>query len=81
MASLRALAKKLQTALLMQGRRIAINQFQSYSEKQGTMNTKYVCSDKDSDGKYRPLFESWQLAEVVKFLAGELSSGGDSSCH
>lgn len=80
MPSLRALANKLQTALMMRGRRIAINQYQSYSEKQGRMVTKFVCSEKNEQGKYRAVFESWQLAEVVRFLAGELN-GGDDECN
>jgi len=77
MASLRALTLKLQTALIMQGRNISINQMQSYSERRERMVTKYVCNEKDASGKNRKLFESWQLADVVKFLAAELESGGE----
>ena len=50
---------------------------QSYSERQKRMVTKYVCNEKDASGKNRKLFESWQLADIVKFLAAELESGGE----
>lgn len=76
MASLRALASKLQTALIMKGRHISINQMQTYSERQERMVTKFVCNEKEN-GKNKKLFESWQLADVVKFLAAELESGGE----
>ena len=77
MPSLRAIANRMQTALAMRGRLISINQYQSFSEKAGRMVTKFVCSEKNEKGKYRTVFESWQLAEIVKFLAGELNGGGD----
>lgn len=77
MASLRALTSKLQTALMLQGRKITINQFQAYSEKQKRMVTKFVCNEKNQAGKYKMIFSSWQLADVVQFLANELNGGGD----
>ena len=49
---------------------------QTYSERQERMVTKFVCNEK-VNGKNKKLFESWQLADVVKFLAAELESGGE----
>ena len=76
MASLRALAGKLQSALMAKGRIIMMNQLQSYSETTGRVVTKFVISEK-LDGKYVKIFESWQLPEIVKFLAGEVNGGDD----
>ena len=42
MASLRALAHKLQTALLYNGIKIKINQMQTYSAKNDRMVKKYM---------------------------------------
>lgn len=81
MASLAKLARKLQTALCMQGRYIRINQYQHYSEKKERMVTKFVLSEKRIiDGKERPVtvLESYQMAEVVKTLAGMLDTGGEA---
>lgn len=79
MASLRQLAKKLQTALCQQGRYIKINQHQTYSEKQGRMVTKYVIQENrtTSTGKQKSftILETYQLADVVKKLAAIY--GGD----
>ena len=77
MASLRALTNKLQTALMFKGRKITVNQFQAYSEKQKRMVTKFVCNEKNQEGKYKTIFSSWQLADVVQFLVNELNGGGD----
>lgn len=77
--NLRALARKLQQAIaIKRNRRIAINQYQSYSTKAGRTVTKYVLSEYQADaktgnGKYITLLESWSLPEVVKFLAGILN--------
>lgn len=79
MASLRQLAKKLQTALCHRGRYIKINQHQAYSEKQGRMVTKYVIQENrtTSTGKQKSftILETYQLADVVKKLAAIY--GGD----
>ena len=81
MPNLRMLANKLQMALVQRGRRIAIQQFQTYSEKSGRMVTRYVCAEKRPNGKRRVLFESWQLAEVLQYLAEELNAGdGEDTC-
>lgn len=73
MASLRQLAKKLQTALCQKGRYIKINQHQTYSEKQGRMVTKYVVQENRTTltGKRKSftILETYQLADVVKELA------------
>ena len=51
-----------------------INQLQSYSEKAERMVNKYVIvqTEKQMDGRNKntTLLESYQLAEVVKLLAG-----------
>lgn len=75
MASLRKLAAKLQTAHALRGRRFFLNQFQSYSDITGRVVTKYVLTEQNATGKRIVVCESWQLADVVVFLAGEL--GGD----
>lgn len=77
---LNRLARRLQTALCMQGRHIRINQFQHYSEKKERMVTKYMLSEEkiNSDGKRCSVtvLETYQMAEVVKTLAGLLNTGG-----
>lgn len=79
---LNRLARRLQTALCMQGRYIRINQFQHYSEKKERMVTKYMLSEEkiNSDGKryYVAVLETYQMAEVVKALAGLLDTGGEA---
>ena len=79
---LNRLARRLQTALCMQGRHIRINQFQHYSEKKERMVTKYMLSEEkiNSDGKryYAAILETYQMAEVVKALAGLLDTGGEA---
>lgn len=78
MPNLHKLIRKIQAALLMKGRIININQFQSYSEKSGRMVTKFVLTEKNKGGKNIPLFESFCLPDVVKFLSG-LLHGGESA--
>ena len=75
MANLRRLTAKLQTAHAMRGRRFYLNQYQSYSEKTGRMVTKYVLTETNKKGKRVSVCESWQLADIVIFLADAL--GGD----
>lgn len=75
-----ALARKLQRALILQGRPIKINQTQVWFEETGRMVTKYTVSkpttDKKGKKKDQMLLESFRLDEVVKFLAS-LLDGGD----
>lgn len=73
-ASFRALVSRLQMALMAQGRIITMNQFQAYSETTGRVVTKFVISEKRAEN-YVKIFESWQLAEIVKFLAAEVNGG------
>lgn len=71
--NLRKLSNKLQTALCQKGRKIRINQFQSYSEKAGRMVTKFVLNEKktmrNGTEKTITILETYQLADVVKELA------------
>ena len=78
MASLRALAHKLQTALLYNGIKIKINQMQTYSEKNDRMVTKYMVYEYRHDEKPKnvTLLETYQIADVVKLLARLYSDGG-----
>lgn len=72
MANLRALAYKLQNALLANGVKIKINQMQAYSERIDRMVTKYVVYEYHPDEKPKnvTLLETYQIADVVKLLAG-----------
>lgn len=71
--NLKRLAYKLQTALCRAGRHIKINQYQSYSENAERMVTKYVLQENqiNTKGKSKSvtLMETYQIADVVKFLA------------
>ena len=71
--NLRRVAHRLQQALCTKGIRVKINQLQSYSEKAERMVNKYVIIQTeriDGRNKNTTLLESYQLAEVVKLLAG-----------
>lgn len=75
--NLRTVARKLQQAIAIRhNRRIAINQYQSYSAKAGRTVTKYIITEyvaRDGErGKYTTLFQSWSLPEIVKYLAALL---------
>ncbi|MBO7669725.1 MAG: hypothetical protein J6S60_03960 [Oscillospiraceae bacterium] len=70
MASLRALTSKLQLALAMRGRRIGISTHRVWSDRAGRMVTKYMLRE---DG--HTLLETWQLVDVVTYLAGQLDGG------
>ena len=71
--NLRALARKLQQAIaIKRNRRLSINQYQSYSTKAGRTVTKYVISEYDQ-GKYKTLYETWRLPDLVVFLASILN--------
>lgn len=65
---------KLQTALCAKGKLVRINQKQIWNEECGRMITKYLVLPEDA---YKPVFESFQPHEIVKFLAGMLG-GGDN---
>ena len=74
------LVRKLQRALIAQGKPIKINQTQIWFEETGRMVTKYTVSKPTTDEKGKKkdqmLLESFRLDEVVKFLAS-LLDGGD----
>lgn len=75
-----ALARKLQRALILQGRPIKINQTQVWIEDTKRMATKYTVKEQMTvKGKKKDeiLMDSCKLAEVVKYLA-DLLSGGES---
>lgn len=75
-----ALARKLQRALILQGRPIKINQTQVWIEDTKRMATKYTVKEQMTvKGKKKDeiLMDSYKLAEVVKYLA-DLLSGGES---
>lgn len=76
--NLRKTMYKLQMALCRQGRYIKINQMQAYSDKAERMVTKFVLSEKQDIGgrmKNVTLLETYQAAEVVKYLADEYGGG------
>lgn len=77
--NIKKMAYKLQLALCQKGKIIKINQHQNYSQKMGGMVTKYVLQEiiTTSKGKRKSvtIFGSYQMADVVKFLA-ELYGGG-----
>ena len=76
--NLKRLMYKLQTALLCKGVKVKINQYQSYSEQNKRMITKYVLTVPKQHGdkiKNEKLLESYRLSEVVQKLA-ELLRGG-----
>ena len=72
--NLRQLTRKLQQAIAIQrDRRISINQYQKYSTKAQRTVTKYVLTEYDAEKqKYKTLFSSWSMPEVVKYLANVL---------
>ena len=79
--NIKRLMYKLQTALCMRGTQIKINQRQVWSEKSERMVTKYVIQKEIFDKKlqrsrYVTDLESYQAADVVKYLAGLLDDGG-----
>lgn len=77
--NMQKLARKLQTALCVQDRKIRINQYQHYSDKRERMVTKYVLTEekiiKDKP-KTVEVATVYQMSEVVKILAGLLEGGG-----
>lgn len=78
--NIRTTAYKLQKALLVQGRKIKINQMQAYSPKAEKMITKYVVIESKelkSRVKNETLLETYSMVDVVKLLAG-LYRGDDA---
>ena len=77
--NLKRLMYKLQTALLCRGVKVKINQYQSYSEQNRQMITKYVLTTPKQHGdkiKDEKLLESYRLSEVVTKLAELLKGDG-----
>lgn len=77
--NLKRLTYKLQTALLRQGIKVKINQYQSYSEQGKRMITKYVLTIPIESGnqiKNKTVLESYSLSEVVQKLAELLRGDG-----
>ena len=77
--NLKRLTYKLQTALLRQGIKVKINQFQSYSEQNKRMISKYVLTIPIESGnqiKNKTILESYRLSEVVQKLAELLRGDG-----
>lgn len=79
--NMKRLMYKIQTALCVRGTKIKINQRQVWSERQERMVTKYVILKETFDKKqqrmrYETVLESYQAADVVKYLAGLLDDGG-----
>ena len=72
-------SRGMQTALLQQGMKVKINQFQSYSEQNKRMITKYVLTIPIESGnqiKNKTVLESYSLSEVVQKLAELLRGDG-----
>ena len=71
--NIRSTVYKLQKALLMQGRKIKINQIQAYSPKAGKMITKYIVIEskelKDGRTKNETLLETYSMVDIAKLLA------------
>lgn len=84
--NLKAMTRKMQTALCMKGIRVSINQFQHYSEKTERMVTKFVLTrpmyvEKEKKWKNVAICESYQIIDVVKTLSGLLKDdGGGRQC-
>lgn len=71
--NLRPLAKKLQMAIaIKRNRRISIDQKQFYSTKAQRTVTKYTLTE-FIEGKYKTLYTSWSLPDVIKYLASILN--------
>lgn len=71
--NLRPLAKKLQMAIaIKRDRRISIDQKQFYSTKAQRTVTKYTLTE-FIEGKYKTLYTSWSLPDVIKYLASILN--------
>lgn len=82
--NLKALASKLQKALLMKGRKVKVNQIQVYFEEEAKMATKYIIIENKEvfdkkAGRFKTkdvvIDETYSMADVVKLLA--ILYGGD----
>ncbi len=76
--NLKSIAYKLQKALTFKGRYITINQNQFYSETLEKMSTKYILKEKVHENgktKYKTIFETFRLIDVVNYLAEILKEG------
>ena len=78
MARLKSIVNKLQKALTLKGRYIAINQTQFYSEQLGKMCTKYILKEKqeiNGEEKNVILLETFKNIDIINFLADLLNGG------
>lgn len=76
--NLKSIAYKLQKALTFKGRYITINQNQFYSETLEKMSTKYILKERIEENgktKYKTIFETFRLIDVVNYLADTLKEG------
>ena len=71
--NIRTTVYKLQKALLMQGRKIKINQIQAYSQKVGKMITKYIVIEsrelEDGRTKHECFLKTYSMVDIAKLLA------------
>lgn len=71
--NIRTTVYKLQKVLLVQGRKIKINQIQAYSQKVGKMITKYIVIEsrelEDGRTKNETLLETYSMVDIAKQLA------------
>ena len=79
--NIRRIMYRLQMALTMRGTKIKINQRQVWSERQERMVNKYVVLMEKYDKKkqrmrFETVLESYQAADVAKYLAGLLENDG-----
>lgn len=79
--NIRRIMYRLQMVLNMRGMKIKINQRQVWSERQERMVNKYVVLMEKYDKKkqrmrFETVLESYQAADVAKYLAGLLENGG-----
>lgn len=78
MARLKSIVYKLQKALTLKGRYIAINQTQFYSEQLEKMCTKYYLREKqevNGEEKNVTLLETFRTIDIINFLADMLNGG------
>ena len=80
MTNLRGLSVKLQKALAQKGRKVLLMQTQIYSESTGRTLTKYTVKERNEQGEMECRLETWQLIDVVQFLAAAVKEEGDCEC-
>lgn len=78
MANLKPLMNKMLLALNLKGKKYSLGQFQVYSKKAGRMINKYTLSENNPGQKPYRIYEAWSVADIVRFLAGELKKVGDT---